>query len=246
MDLDEKAEEVLETLWVKTEEEHRGQVPIAEIEDAEDWVLKQLLDNKLINVRDDDKITLTEEGHVEATSIVRRHRLAERLLADVLDTHDVLIHEKACKFEHILDKGLDDAICTLLGHPRVCPHGSAIPPGPCCMGKEEEAKRVVASLAELDPGQKGKIAYIHAPRAKEFQKLITMGVLPGAPIKLLQRSPSYVFEVRHTQFAIDKELAESIYVRLDPYNKPQKSKIGHPGKKGVRCRKNRWGWWRRR
>jgi DtxR family Mn-dependent transcriptional regulator len=245
VDLDEKAEEVLETLWIKTEEGHQKLIPVAEIEEAEESALKQLLDNNLISLHD-DKMTLTEEGHVEATSIVRRHRLAERLLADVLDTHDMLIHEKACKFEHILDKGLDDAICTLLGHPRVCPHGSAIPPGPCCTGKEEETKRVVASLAEINPGDKGKIAYIYAPRAKEFQKLITMGVLPGAPIKLLQRSPSYVFEVRHTQFAVDMELAESIYIRLAGSDEPQKSKRSEHGKKGGRCRKNRWGWWRRR
>ena len=86
MDLDEKAEEVLETLWINTEEGHQELTPISKIEEAEDSVLKQLLDNKLISVHD-DQVELTEEGHVEATGIVRRHRLAERLLADVLDTH---------------------------------------------------------------------------------------------------------------------------------------------------------------
>lgn len=244
MDLDEKAEEILETLWIKTEEGHQKSTPIVEIEDAEEAALKQLLEYELISIHDDNAM-LTEEGHVEATSIVRRHRLAERLLADVLDTHDVLLHEKACKFEHILDKGLDDAICTLLGHPRVCPHGSAIPPGPCCMGKEEKTTRVVSSLAQLNPGDKGMIAYIYAPRAKEFQKLITMGVLPGAPIKLMQRSPSYVFKVRQTQFAVDKELADSIYVRLNSSNKQLQEKGPSHDKNNCCCKKNRWRWWRR-
>jgi len=238
VELDELAEEILETLWIKNNEEKKELVPISDIEEAEEAPLKQLLDSGLVNINNEN-ISLTEEGLTEATSIVRRHRLAERLLADVLDTHDVLMHEKACKFEHILDKGLDDAICTLLGHPRVCPHGSSIPPGPCCLGKEEKTKRVVASLAQLNPGDKGKIAYIYAPQAKEFQKLITMGVLPGAPIKLIQRSPSYVFKIRQTQFAVDKELAESIYVRLAEPTKSEKANRPRHGKT------NRWGWWQR-
>lgn len=248
MELDERAEEILETLWIRTEEAHQKLVRATEIADEEDSALKQLLDSGLVRILD-EHAQLTQDGLTEATSIVRRHRLAERLLADVLDTHDTLLHEKACKFEHVLDKGLDDAICTLLGHPRVCPHGKSIPPGPCCLGMEEETKSVVASLAQLNPGQNGKIAYIYAPQAKEFQKLITMGVLPGAPIKLIQKSPSYVFKVRQTQFAVDKELAESIYVRLSDPGKHQKiinkmKRSGH-GKRNRWCRMNRWGWWRR-
>ena len=239
MELDERSEEILETLCIKTEEGHQKLIPLAEIGDKEDSAIKQLLDSNLITIQDKN-IALTQEGLTEATSIVRRHRLAERLLADVLDTHDNLLHEKACKFEHILDKGLDDAICTLLGHPRVCPHGKSIPPGPCCLGKEEETRRVVASLAQLDPGQQGKIAYLYAPKAKEFQKLITMGVLPGAPIELIQSSPSYVFKVRQTQFAVDKELAESIYVRLTDSDKHEKLK------RPCNRKKNRWNLWRQR
>ena len=213
MELKETAEEILETLWIRTKEAKRKLLPAAELGGGENPAVRQLMKTGLVGLQD-GQLKLTEKGMPEASNVVRRHRLAERLLEDVLDTHGVLLDEKACKFEHLLDKGLDDAICTLLGHPRVCPHGNQIPSGQCCLERQAEAQQVVASLAELDRGQEGKIAYIYAPEASKLQKLISMGILPGAPIKLMQRFPSYVFQVRHTQFAVDRELADAIYVRL--------------------------------
>ena len=58
------------------------------------------------------------------------------------------------------------------------------------------------------------MAYIHAPGSEQIQKLVAMGILPGAPINLIQRFPSYVFQVRQTQYAVDREIADAIYVRL--------------------------------
>jgi DtxR family Mn-dependent transcriptional regulator len=124
------------------------------------------------------------------------------------------MHEKACKFEHLLDRGLDESICTLLGHPKICPHGKPIPPGPCCLEKEAAPAKVVSPLSQLSPGQSGRVAYIYALETNKLQKLMAMGILPGAPLKLLQDFPSYVFTAGETQFAVDKEIAEAIYVRL--------------------------------
>ena len=240
MELEEKAEEILETLWIRTEGAQGEQLPVDEVGGEGDTAVRQLVESGLVSLQG-GQLKLTEEGLAEATSIVRRHRLAERLLADVLDTHGTLLHEKACKFEHLLDKGLDDAICTLLGHPRVCPHGSPIPPGRCCLERKEEAQQVVAPLSELNAGQEGKIAYIYAPEAAKLQKLMSMGILPGAPIKLIQRFPSYVFQVRHTQFAVDRELADAIYVRLIAPEVP-------PQEEGRfrRSLRHRLGWRRRK
>jgi hypothetical protein len=65
--------------------------------------------------------------------VIRRHRLAERLFMDVLSIRDEgEIESSACKFEHILSPEVTDRICTLLGHPLACPHGSPIPQGDCC------------------------------------------------------------------------------------------------------------------
>src|SRR5262244_433241 len=78
-------------------------------------------------------VQLTPRGRENAGSIIRRHRLAERLFTDSLAMDsETEIEQQACKFEHILSPEATDKICTFLGHPRTCPHGAPIPPGPCC------------------------------------------------------------------------------------------------------------------
>jgi len=78
-------------------------------------------------------VELTPRGRLRAADIIRRHRLAERLFTDslALDSESE-IEQQACKFEHILSREATDKICAFLGHPRTCPHGAPIPPGPCC------------------------------------------------------------------------------------------------------------------
>jgi hypothetical protein len=78
-------------------------------------------------------VELTPRGRERAGSIIRRHRLAERLFTDSLAMDsESEIEQQACKFEHILSPEATDKICTFLGHPRTCPHGAPIPPGTCC------------------------------------------------------------------------------------------------------------------
>jgi len=82
-------------------------------------------------------VAFTLRGRDRAGSIIRRHRLAERLFTDSLAMDsESEIEQQACKFEHILSPGATDKICSFLGHPRTCPHGAPIPPGPCCGGKK--------------------------------------------------------------------------------------------------------------
>jgi len=78
-------------------------------------------------------VELTARGRQRAADIIRRHRLAERLFTDslALDSESE-IEQQACKFEHILSQEATEKICTFLGHPKTCPHGSPIPPGRCC------------------------------------------------------------------------------------------------------------------
>jgi putative ABC transport system ATP-binding protein len=78
-------------------------------------------------------VGFTERGRQRAADIIRRHRLAERLFMETLHMQDERqIEQQACKFEHILSPEATEKICTLLGHPKTCPHGSPIPPGACC------------------------------------------------------------------------------------------------------------------
>jgi putative ABC transport system ATP-binding protein len=78
-------------------------------------------------------VEFTSHGRERASSIIRRHRLAERLFTDSLAMDsESEIEQQACKFEHILSPEATDKICTFLGHPRTCPHGAPIPSGECC------------------------------------------------------------------------------------------------------------------
>src|SRR5579862_1596634 len=86
-------------------------------------------------------VELTPRGYQRAADIIRRHRLAERLFTDSLAMDsETEIEQQACKFEHILSAEATDKICAFLGHPATCPHGSPIPPGPCC-GRKPNATR---------------------------------------------------------------------------------------------------------
>jgi len=82
-------------------------------------------------------IVFTEKGRKRAEDVIRRHRLAERLFTETFHVHDEReIEEQACKFEHILSPEATDSICSFLGHPRTCPHGSPIPAGECCVASK--------------------------------------------------------------------------------------------------------------
>ncbi len=79
-------------------------------------------------------IIFTEKGRKRAEDVIRRHRLAEVLfIRKFLVDDEQQVAEQACRFEHILSPEATDSICTFLGHPRTCPHGSLIPAGPCCL-----------------------------------------------------------------------------------------------------------------
>ena len=212
MNLSEDAEEILETLWIRTEE---GGDPTCNFDSMEvetkNRALKELAKLNFISVSE-NQILLTEKGKAEAENVVRRHRLAERLLIDLLDTEPGLVEEVACKLEHAIRRGIDDNVCILLGHPRVCPHGKPIPKGRCCRRGSTKADKIVVPLAQIEPNREGRIAYIHTKGRGRLQKLMAMGVAPGMPIRVIQRFPSHVFQIGQTQIAVDEEIANEIFV----------------------------------
>jgi DtxR family Mn-dependent transcriptional regulator len=211
MKLSESAQELLELLWIATEEEEPAGLAMEGtlVEGVDELERLGLAERK------NGELSLTRSGLPEAALAVRRHRLAERLLTDVLATEESLMDEQACRFEHVLVDGVAESICTLLGHPRFCPHGKPIPPGECCEQMQESVERLIAPLCDLQPGQQGHIAYIRMNDPKRLQKLMAMGVLPGVPVALLRRFPSFVFEAGYSQFAVDRGVAADIYVRLN-------------------------------
>jgi DtxR family Mn-dependent transcriptional regulator len=213
MKLSDKAEEILEALWITAEEQGQGYAELDEIRVApEDPAYGELTSLAFIEVRE-GRVYFRPEGKEEGRRTIRRHRLAERLMMDVLNIRGETAEDKACQFEHLLNEGVDTKVCTMLNHPTTCPHGKQIPPGECC----DEARRTgdlgVVPLTELKSGEEGEIAYIQTEDSKKMQKLMAMGVLPGNRIVLTQTFPSYIFRVGFSEFAIDANMAREIFIR---------------------------------
>lgn len=212
MNISDNAQEILERYWIKNKEEKKSWKMEILFDDS---VTKELI--KAGHAKDEKGyLNLTEKGWSESRSCIRRHRLAERLLTDVLDVKKNMIHEVGCKFEHVLQKNVEENICTLLGHPHKCPHGKPIPNGKCCKDSKRMPKKMVLPLSECEVKDKGRIAFIRSESSQVMNKFTAMGILPGKSIRLLRKTPSYLFQIGESQFAIDKKLAGEIQVWLLP------------------------------
>ncbi|MPZ13379.1 MAG: metal-dependent transcriptional regulator [Chloroflexi bacterium] len=89
--------------------------------------LQRMVRRDLISINEHREVLLTQTGHGEAETMVRRHRLAERLLIDILGLDWADVHEEAHRFEHAISPRVEERILAVLGHPTTCPHGSPIP-----------------------------------------------------------------------------------------------------------------------
>ncbi|HXZ13901.1 MAG TPA: ATP-binding cassette domain-containing protein [Candidatus Sulfotelmatobacter sp.] len=130
---EEQSDHLLERVWVCGEE---GVAPLLErVRTASGpdpmRIIARLTDLGLLEMHDTE-LALTARGENRARDIIRRRRLAERLLTDTFSVADSEADTSACKFEHIISPELDQRICTFLGHPKTCPHGNPIPTGRCC------------------------------------------------------------------------------------------------------------------
>lgn len=207
-------EEVLEAIWTQREEGREvtgtslASLPIPELAKA----LQELVQAGFIQ-SDQGRITLTASGELYAEQIVRRHRLAEVLLVEVLEVEEKKADSSACQFEHILSAEVTDRICTFLGHPPFCPHGKPIPRGPCCDRFQREVEPLVTSLADLDLGADGRIVFITARQRHRLARLSHLGIAPGSTVRLLQRRPTYIIQAGETEVALEPEVAREIFVK---------------------------------
>jgi len=208
----EKEDELLETMWILREEGmltwdqilHRCRV-----DKCED-ILKELAKNEWISVKE-NSVQLIEKGEQRARELVRRHRLSLRLFYDLFALDGA--EAEACKFEHILSPEVTDSVCTLLGHPPNAPDGKPIPRGACCAIFKREMKPLVVPLADLVPGETGKIVFITPESHSRLDRLSAMGVVPGTVVRLHQKRPSYVIQINETTIAVDKDITKEIFVK---------------------------------
>ena len=188
---------------------------------------------------DGKKIRLTEKGYARAEQIIRRHRLAERLLTDVLGMESRDVETGACEFEHILAPELVESICTLLGHPRECPHGAKIPEGECCKQARKTISSAVIPVSEVEIGEEVKVACINTRSNSRVHNLSHFGIVPGTFVSVHQRYPSFVVKCGNSRIALEEEIAKEIYVW-------QKGNPSPAADSSVPQRKRRWRFRRKR
>ena len=155
------------------------------------------------------EINFTPKGLEAGRLLIRSHRIAERLISDVLGGE---FEVGACEFEHLTNKDLVDSLCTLLGHPRECPHGHPIPLGECCRISADTVKSSILPLSSLEIGQCAEIAYVQCKDKREIHLLEGLQLKPGTTVKLHQRFPTYVIEVEGAQIAVDDEVVKNIKI----------------------------------
>jgi DtxR family Mn-dependent transcriptional regulator len=210
-------EEVLEFIWFERE---RGVDSLKELLNIEEVVeagagidtIEEMKEHDLIVVHG-DSVHLTGKGEKQAELVIRRHRLAELLLSEVLEVAEGQLEKNACSFEHSLSPVVTDNICTLLGHPPNCPHGFPIPKGECCKKTRLTIKPLVVPLTELEIGEKGRIIFIVPKSHARLDKLGSLGLVPGSTIRIHQKRPAYVIEIGETTLGLDPEIVKEIYVK---------------------------------
>lgn len=207
-------EEALGVIWTSIQrgEDNFETVSKTVKQGVDENIIDELLNGKYI-IKEGNKIKLTDAGEDLGKQLTRRHRLTERLLADVLDFNRQDIEKIACDLEHNLSTDLADSICTLLGHPKQCPHGNPIPEGNCCKNSSSKIESIVVPLSKIDIAEEVTLSYIVTTNHDYMHKLLSLGMVPGTKLKLHQKFPTYIVKVNETQIALDGEVANLIYVR---------------------------------
>jgi DtxR family Mn-dependent transcriptional regulator len=214
----EEITEVLESVWTLQEQGtatlekviHNAPIKVTE------GLISTLCNEGLITISEENQVRLLPKGRELAEKIIRRHRLAERLICDALGAKVEESEVAACEYEHLLAEGITNSICTLLGHPRYCPHNKPIPEGDCCRQTRDELKPIVVSCDQLRIGESARVAYFCTREHSRLLKLSALGICPGISLKLIQKWPAYVVQCEETEIALEPDVARNIYVWRTP------------------------------
>ena len=156
-------------------------------------------------------VKLTDNGRKIASSVLRRHRLAERLLTDILHLDWSKVHDPACRLEHALSPEILKPLEKALGHPKRCPHGNLIPTN--CGGIFEEE---TVALSDLEAKTGGVIIKITEEKAEVLQQITRLNLVLGKHVKVENKnvsSGSLTVSVEGESCKIDHDLASIIHVK---------------------------------
>ena len=155
-------------------------------------------------------VRLTAKGRKLALDVLRRHRVAERLLVDLLGVSWEEAHDVACEWEHMLTPELCNKVLEKLEEPTTCPHGNPIPDSDGSIPPLPEL-----TLADLKQGETGIIDCISDENVNLLRMMSSMGMLPGESVRIVQISPvgdTLLIEVGTAHFALSYNLAKRVRV----------------------------------
>lgn len=173
-------------------------------------MLKQLEQKGLVKYADKG-VVLSEKGELAAKKVIRKHRLSERLLTDILGFGWDEVHEEACKLEHDISSEMEEKIEKKLGNPRTCPHGYPIPDREGQVTRDKAVK-----LSELKASEKGVIVSVFEENPEMLQYVGSLGLYPEVEVEVKSVAPfggPILVRVKDTEKTLGKELAEKILVQ---------------------------------
>ncbi len=180
-------------------------------------MLKRLAELNLVEHTPYQGVRLTEKGEAVSVSLLKKHRLVERLLVDFLELPWDDVHELACKLEHYLSEDVADRIAKAMNYPTTCPHGN-----PIDATQKDDAVR----LAEGNTGGRFEVARITDERTEFLAYILEIGLIPGAVLKIKARTPfGDVITLRvdgaEENVSIGRDVATSIWVFNEGSSSPQ-------------------------
>jgi DtxR family Mn-dependent transcriptional regulator len=180
----------------------------------------------LVVVEEDRHLRLTGLGRVRATRVMRKHRLAERLLLDVIGLDWAQVHDEACRWEHVMSEAVEQRLVEILDHPHLSPYGNPIPGlaelGDTVPAGQEAFLDGVASLPDVvAAGQPGPFRVVRLGEVLQtdigrLERFAAAGVKPGAAVSVNVGGPGFVLTVPGSAEALglDADLARHIYVAV--------------------------------
>ncbi|GAB2815459.1 metal-dependent transcriptional regulator [Alpinimonas psychrophila] len=178
----------------------------------------------LVLVSGDRHLELTEDGRLKATHVMRKHRLAERLLSDIIGLEWEFVHDEACRWEHVMSEQVERRILFLLGNPSESPYGNPIP-GLAELGlpAAESFMAGVSAATDLVSSEgataSGILRRLGEPVQYDPELLAnfrSVGVMPGVSVALFRSNHRVLISVSESSEILDLPLDVAVHVFVEP------------------------------
>jgi DtxR family Mn-dependent transcriptional regulator len=187
-------------------------------------MLKRLVRDGYVEMDNKRQVMLTEAGNQAAEAVLRRHRLTERFLVDMLGMQWHQVHEEACRLEHFISGAVEARVIASLNNPTTCPHGNPIP-GSVANARTYLKDRGAVRLSALAIGEKGTILCISEVVEDEEALILYLhekGLTPGTQLTVLahdgesklvnEQDENFRLQVKEREVCISKATAAKIWV----------------------------------